>query len=94
MNQRKLWQDSTNTANKGRVVYDSEINRAYDFLAAAIIRQAIKDGAPKEFFTSDYYQLLTNNMPGLQNGAAVYEQIQKNRKKGSVDGLIGIYNAD
>ena len=83
-----------NTTNRGKIVYDSEINRAYDFLAAAIIRQAIKDGAPKEFFTSDYYMLLTHNMPGLQNGAKVYEQICKNRQKGSVDGLIGIYDAD
>ena len=92
MNQKRVWQESTNTTSKGKVVYDSDINRAYDNLAAAIIKQAIKDGAPKEFFTSDYYHLLTNNMPGLQNGAAVYEQIQKNRSRGSADGLISIYD--
>lgn len=91
MNQRRVWQESTSTASKGKVVYESDINRAYDNLAAAIIKQAIKDGVGKDFFTGDFYQLLTTNMPSLQNGAAVYEQICKNRREGLKNGLNGEY---
>ena len=87
MNQKRIWGGLTTTSSHNNVVFDSEINRAYDFLAAAIIEQAIKDHAPKSFFMSDFYQLLTTNMPSLQNGEAVYEQIEKNRGEGGYRGF-------
>ena len=88
MNQKRIWGELTTTSSRNNVVYEDEINKAYDFLAAGIIEQAIKDHAPKSFFTSDFYQLLTTNMPSLQNGEAVYEQIEKNRgEKGCYRGF-------
>ena len=87
MNQKRVWGELTTTSSRKNVVYENDINRAYDLLAAAIIEQAIKDNVGISFFKSDFYQLLTTNMPSLQNGEAVYAQIQKNRQQGLRKGL-------
>ena len=86
MNQKILRETST-TSSHNRASYGDLNQRAYDELAAAIIMQAIKDHAPRGFFVSDYYQLLTTNMPQLSNGEAVYEQIMKNRAYGLKHGI-------
>ena len=88
MNQKRVWGAMTRTSSHSSVAYDDPlINRAYDLLAVAIIEQAVKDNAGIRFFQSDFYQLLTTNMPSLQNGEAVYAQIQKNRQQGLRKGL-------
>lgn len=63
------------------------ISRCYMDLVVAIIERAIKDNAPRSWFNSDWYALLTTDIPELQDGDGLWLGGQENRANGYYAGL-------
>lgn len=67
----------------------------YDLLCLAIIRQAVKDtetekSAAYKFWTSDWYDMLTINLPMFKNlGEQIRDQAIRNHREGMRAGLYG-----
>ena len=84
MNSNRLWYERTHQVKKEPML-DSQ--KAYDILCLAIIRQAIKDNCDLSFFTSDWYDALTTNLPMFRNGRMIFEQVKANREAGYKTGM-------
>lgn len=85
---------NTNCKGRGGLASSSYFD-PYDLLCLAIIKQAVKDtdnekSAAYRFWTSEWYDILTINLPMFENiGEKIRDQAIKNHREGKHSGLYG-----